>query len=333
MILPFVSAILNFRMAPVTWSLFALQFLVYFYSVIPIAESKHNLDAVINDPVFTEFQGRLFASHVLNGNHLYPEDIRKLSHQTLMLNQRDKAQVLGSLAFRDIAFVKAADNLEIFDDPVIFKWWKSKFKALQEYRESHPSYLFGVSESGTDFMKWISYQFSHSGGMHLFSNMIFLLVFGWALEVTIGGLGLLITFVGSGLMAAGVFLLLEEPSAVPLIGASGAVSGLMALFACLYWKRGVRFIYWLFIPKKGYFGFVYLPGWMILVPWAMADLTGYFSTPETLGGIAYSAHLGGELCGVVIGVSVFLLRKYFTKQPWPYRSAFIDEKPIFTTVN
>ena len=86
------------------------------------------------------------------------------------------------------------------------------------------------------------------------------------------------------------------------------------------------------IPKRGYFGYVYLPGWMILAPWALADIAGFLATPQSLGGIAYSAHLGGELCGILVGVSIYLVRRVYTKEPWPFKSAFIDEKPVFTTV-
>ena len=147
--------------------------------------------------------------------------------------------------------------------------------------------------------------------------MLFLLIFGCMLEPVIGGVGLLISYLLSGMVAAGVFLFLSGVSSVPLIGASGAVSGIMALFCFMFWRRSVRYVYFLFIPRRGYAGYVYLPGWITMAIWVLSDLAGYIGTVDEFGGIAHTAHLGGEFSGVVVGLVLYCLRVILKKDQLP----------------
>src|ERR1019366_4294888 len=94
-----------------------------------------------------------------------------------------------------------------------------------------------------------------------------------------------------------------------LIGASGAISGLMAFFSVLLWTKNVRYAYFLFVPRREFAGVVNLPAWITLVLWVLSDLAGHWSTPTELGGVAYSAHLGGELSGVVAALAFIAYRK------------------------
>ncbi|MCB0343382.1 MAG: rhomboid family intramembrane serine protease, partial [Bdellovibrionales bacterium] len=138
----------------------------------------------------------------------------------------------------------------------------------------------------------------------------FLFIFGCYLETILGGLAVLVIYLGSGMVAAGTFLLINGASSAPLIGASGAVSGLMALFCFLHWRIPVRCFYWLFIPVKGYSGFVYVPAWIIFFLWSASDLGGYLGSLAEFGGIAYTAHLGGEAAGLITGVVLFVLTRF-----------------------
>jgi membrane associated rhomboid family serine protease len=331
-IFPFISGVLSFRLAPVTWSLLFLQLLVYAFSFHGTVENEHRLEKGFKDEVFTQVQGRLFGTYILENSERFPEASIELAKQVVLKHKKDKAVVLGNLAWRDPGFSGEVQRLIASEDPILSEWWLQKFEQVQMAKTSHPNYIFGIAGEGQGWVSWISYQFSHSGSMHLISNMIFLLIFGSALEVLIGGLGVLIVFLGAGAIAAGLFLMIEDPSGVPLIGASGAISGLMSLFAFLYWRKSIRYLFFLLVPKRGYLGFIYLPGWVILALWLLTDIAGYFGTPSVLGGVAYSAHLGGELAGLVVGFTMYVLRRYWLAMPMPARSAFIDEKPPFTLV-
>src|SRR5690606_8718257 len=97
----------------------------------------------------------------------------------------------------------------------------------------------------------------------------------------------------------------------------GSVSGIMTLYAVMNWSRPARFFYWFFLPARGLMGFIYLPTWVALVMWAISDLAGYFGTLAELGGVAHTAHLGGEFAGLVIGLLLFELREIWPVKPKP----------------
>src|SRR5262249_26631854 len=146
---------------------------------------------------------------------------------------------------------------------------------VRGFQDSHPSFTLGLNAEDTSLSKWVSYIFVHSGALHLIGNMLFLVIFGAALERQIGGLGLMVNFVLSGVMAAGTFALMTGVTSSPLVGASGAVSGVMALYCFLNWNRAERFFYWFFLPFRGFMGFVFLPAWVAFTIWAINDLSGY----------------------------------------------------------
>ncbi len=183
-------------------------------------------------------------------------------------------------------------------------------RKIRDLQLNHPSFTLGLNGEDTSLDKWVSYIFVHSGGLHLIGNMLFLIIFGAALEAQIGGLGLLVVFLLSGVMGAGAFALMTGVTSSPLVGASGAVSGVMSLYAVLNWSRPARYFYWLFLPARGFMGFVYLPTWISMIMWMMNDLAGYFATLSELGGVAHTAHLGGEFAGILTGLVLFALRVF-----------------------
>jgi len=316
----------------VTWLLFLLQVSIFIGSFSAGTHTQSLMDSQFSDAVFTKIQGRLFAKYVISAPDDFSKTTVELSHSAILGSDSEKLITLGNLAWRDLNFSKHVDRFLASEDQVMVNWWHGKFLEIQSLRQLHPNHVLGLAENFDDWLGWVSYQFSHSGSVHLISNMIFLLIFGSALERTLGGTTVLIAFLGAGAVAAGSFLLLDQPSAVPLIGASGAVSGLMALFAVLYWRRSVRYLYFLLIPKRGFMGFIYLPGWVILFMWVLTDLAGFFGTPESLGGVAYSAHLGGEMAGVLVALAIIGVRKYLLGVPLPEDPVFLEEKPLFTLV-
>jgi membrane associated rhomboid family serine protease len=95
-------------------------------------------------------------------------------------------------------------------------------------------------------------------------------------------------------------------SSSPLVGASAAVSGLMALVAMGSWlnKERLRYFFML-LPMRPYFGFAYLPAWLVLVVYSLPDVSGYLGSSNEFGSVAYSAHLGGAAFGAVIAFAFF----------------------------
>lgn len=311
MIFPILNGILSFRRTPVTWLLFSLNLIVFLSTWSASELSQAKLESFIKDDVFSLTQGIVFAKFIDENPHRYPATLQLIAHESLSKIDGDRRRLLGGMAMRDSLFLKnaVAFSETIHGDQVAFKWWKGKFAEAAELRELHPSYGLGVTQTDDGFERRLAYQFAHSGSAHFVGNMIFFLLFASSLELIVGGLGVLITYLFSGVFAALFFSLMNEASAVPLIGASGAVSGVMSLFCVLLWNRKVLYAYFLLIPKKGYAGLVLLPAWVTLVLWFLSDLAGYWATPSELGGIAYSAHVGGEICGALIGLILLGMRQ------------------------
>lgn len=311
MIIPILSGLISWRHAPVTWALVALNCLVLVATTLFGGDAQRGLERVMKGDYFIGTQGRIYSQFVNDHSSHYPEFVRQLARQ-VGEGQNHRIHMLGQLAFRDSEFLAAAPGLDFAGDQVAIRLWKKKLGEVAILQETHPSFALGLNADDSGFERWVTYIFVHSGLIHLLGNMLFLVIFGAALEAMIGGLGILIVFLLSGVFAAGVFALMTGVTSSPLVGASGAVSGVMALFCALNWGRPVRYFYWLFLPFRGFMGFVYMPAWIGLILWGLNDLAGYLGTLPELGGVAYTAHLGGEMAGILVALMLFGLRRI-----WP----------------
>ena len=323
MIFPILSGFQSFFRAPVTWCIFFLNFAVFILTFRPAQQSQIALENYLRGSAFTETQGLVFAKYVQAHKSRYIASVVRLADHSVQPSELDRRDILGGIALRDNEFINHSDNLsDNIGDPVAFEWWRNQLSKFKTVRDLDPTYQLGVTSQNCDFFHWITYQFAHSGIAHFVGNMLFFLIFATSLESVIGGLGVLVIYLLSGIAAALFFTSVSDASAIPLIGASGAISGLVAFFCVLFWRRGVRYVYFLFIPKRGYTGLVYLPTWITLVLWMLSDFAGLWSTPPELGGIAYAAHLGGELCGILAALIFIGLRKWRGIEVLPKRYLF-----------
>ncbi|HCT78515.1 MAG TPA: rhomboid family intramembrane serine protease [Micromonosporaceae bacterium] len=140
--------------------------------------------------------------------------------------------------------------------------------------------------------------FLHAGWLHLLGNMLFLAVFGNNIEDRMGRLQYLLFYLLSGYVAAYGFALSTPDATVPLIGASGAVSGVLGAYLVLYpWARVWSLVpILLFLPLK-------LPAWLVLGMWFALQwiyATGY--AVSEAGSVAYLAHVLGFAVGVVVAI-------------------------------
>jgi membrane associated rhomboid family serine protease len=142
--------------------------------------------------------------------------------------------------------------------------------------------------------------FLHGGWMHLLGNMLFLWLAGGSLEDRWGRVLFLLLYLASGVVAALLHAAMTPHSPVPMVGASGAIAGLMGAFLVRLARTRIRFFYW-FLIVRGTFvmpAFVALPLWL-LQQFAMAR-------SGAGGGIAVWAHIGGFAFGVLVALVVRL---------------------------
>ena len=142
----------------------------------------------------------------------------------------------------------------------------------------------------------ITSMFLHGGIMHLAGNMLFLWIFGDNMEEQLGhGYFLLFYFV-VGIIAAYAHVLAGPLSHVPMIGASGAIAGVMGGYLLLFPKAKIDILLILIV----FFRIFAIPAWLMLGIWFGLQLFGVATTNGETGGVAYDAHSGGFLIGLLI---------------------------------
>ncbi|MBZ4690395.1 MAG: Rhomboid family protein [Cereibacter sp.] len=158
--------------------------------------------------------------------------------------------------------------------------------------------------SGQGWAGFLTSMFLHGGWMHLFGNMLFLYIFGDNLEDLMGHVGFLVFYLAAGLAAAAGQVLADPWSPLPMVGASGAIAGVMGGYLLLFPRAKVDVLIIFVI----FFRIFPIPAWIMLGLWFGLQLISGFSAPSDMGGVAYWAHSGGFLAGLVFTLP-FWLRK------------------------
>jgi membrane associated rhomboid family serine protease len=159
--------------------------------------------------------------------------------------------------------------------------------------------LMCLTDPGRQISHVFTSMFLHGSWMHLIGNMWFLWVFGDNIEDSMGRVRYAIFYLVCGVAAAMTQVLLNPSSVIPMVGASGAISGVMGAYLVLYPRVRVYAL----VILGFFFTSIALPAWTMLVYWAAIQLVsgvfGLFAS-ESTGGVAFWAHVGGFLAGVVL---------------------------------
>jgi len=186
------------------------------------------------------------------------------------------------------------------------KHWQSSMSQIDGLVDSISYKALGLSSENISLMNVLSHQFLHGDFWHLFGNMVFLLLTGFAVEAAIGHARFLIYYLLSGIGAGLLYIAIQNFShgtAVSLVGASGAISGVMAMYLALFKFRKIEFFYWLFI-FTGYFRAAAI---IILPTYILKEL--YFMMFTSGSNVAYSAHIGGFITGAALIVATQVMAK------------------------
>jgi len=167
-----------------------------------------------------------------------------------------------------------------------------------------------------------THMFLHGSLAHLAGNMLFLWIFGDNVEDALGHGRYLLFYLTCGVAAALAQVALGPHASVPMLGASGAISGVLAGYLFLYPTSPIEVInpipiLWLFWGL-----FIWIPAWFVIIEWFGANLYSALTSNTGAGGVAFAAHVGGFIAGLA---SIPLLR---TKEavdyaPW---DRFLDPR-------
>jgi membrane associated rhomboid family serine protease len=179
--------------------------------------------------------------------------------------------------------------------------------------------LVCLTDPGRQVPNVITSMFLHGSWMHLLGNMWFLWLFGNNVEDSMTRPRFVAFYLLTGLGAALAQVFANPASEVPMVGASGAISGVMGAYLVLFPRVRV----FTMVPLGFFLTSVALPAWAMLIYWAFLQFAGGVTSifAEQTGGVAFWAHLGGFLAGVLL-IKVFERRDRIaahTSQHWQPR--------------
>src|SRR6478736_10037833 len=143
----------------------------------------------------------------------------------------------------------------------------------------------------------LSSMFLHGSWGHILGNMWFLFIFGDNVEEAFGHLKSFIFYLVAGLVAAALQVAMEPGSMIPMVGASGAISGVLGAYLVLYPRARVHNLLFLGF----YLTTIRLPAWVMLGYWIALQVLGGIMAKAGEGGTAFWAHIGGFGAGVILG--------------------------------
>jgi membrane associated rhomboid family serine protease len=148
------------------------------------------------------------------------------------------------------------------------------------------------------YFNFLSSMFMHGDIMHIFGNMMFLFIFGDNIEDLLGHVRYLVFYLVCGFAAAAAQILMGPDSIIPMLGASGAISGVLGGYLLLFPNKPVKAIIFNFLTT--------VPAFVALGIWIVYQLVIGYLTPTGTGGVAYAAHIGGFFAGLAF-IKIFAI--------------------------
>jgi membrane associated rhomboid family serine protease len=153
-----------------------------------------------------------------------------------------------------------------------------------------------LAEPLLSFFTLFTSMFMHGGFMHLAGNMLYLWIFGDNIEGALGHFRFILFYFLCGIAAAFTQILSAPDSAIPMIGASGAVSGVLGAYLIFYPRARIRTFVFLGI----FITFLRLPAVLLLGFWILGQVISAFISNPGSPGVAWFAHLGGFFMGMLL---------------------------------
>jgi membrane associated rhomboid family serine protease len=181
-------------------------------------------------------------------------------------------------------------------------------ESVFEARDNTPFYRWGLIPARQRPAAWFTHMLMHAGLLHLLGNLFILYLVGPPMEDAWGHPLFAGFYVAAGVVAALFFVAGYPDIDEPLVGASGAIAGVMGAFAVRYWNTRITFFYWVFFLRI-YTGTFAAPAWLMLGLWVggqVAYMSGLwaFTTIADMGDVAFGAHVAGFVFGVAVALLI-----------------------------
>jgi rhomboid family protein len=179
----------------------------------------------------------------------------------------------------------------------------SDIRALNQFYFDYAIIPAKISQ-GMGYESLLTSVFIHGGLMHLGGNMLFLWIFGDNLEDEMGHLPFLAFYLVAGIGAGLIHVAAAPGSAVPTVGASGAIAGVMGGYLLMFPRAKVDILLILIV----FFRIFAIPAWIMLGLWLALQFLGGLGSDPDQGGVAYWAHAGGFAVGLILTIPLWLRR-------------------------
>ena len=195
-----------------------------------------------------------------------------------------------------------------------FQEWRNKRDEFENLEKKTVISRFGYSPLDKNSIGLLTCIFLHGSVVHLVGNMVFLWLVGAILEKAVGPIRFTILYIICGICASALFAFAHPLSPGPLIGASGAIAGLMGAYGIIFGMRKIRIFYSLGF----YFNYAHIPALALFPVWLCNELFQLYTNSGN--NVAYMAHIGGLLSGMLFGAGYRLTSRQ------QIEALFIQEK-------
>ncbi len=224
--------------------------------------------------------------------------------ENALTDERNRA-TLTSRMFSDNKFNKLLLNNQIITNGHPgFLEWRNKRDEFEKIEQQTVIARFGYSPLKKNTIGLFTCIFLHGSIMHLVGNMVFLWLVGAILEKAVGSIRFIILYGISGICASALFAFAYPLSPGPLIGASGAIAGLMGAYGIIFGMRKIRIFYSLGF----YFNYANIPALALFPLWLSNEVFQLYTNSGSH--VAYMAHIGGLLSGMLFGTGYRLTDRH-----------------------
>ena len=188
---------------------------------------------------------------------------------------------------------------------------------LDGYTQNHFVHTYAVIPSPhLHLSTLITSLFLHAGWMHLIGNMWFLWVFGDNVEDVLGHGKYLVFYLVCGVIASLAQYAMNTDSRIPSLGASGAIAGVMGAYLVKFPSNRILTL----LPIIIFWTTIDVPAWLMLIYWFGLQFLGVLGTSATQGGgVAFFAHIGGFIAGMILISSVGTKQRYLQRRDLSWR--------------
>ncbi len=233
-----------------------------------------------------------------------------VKHPYLVLNTNQKKDQINyeEASARERFFKKFRKNYEgdIPEESIVAEEQKMLdllMRRLDDAKANSPFIKWGFTPAKKNIKNSFSYMFIHGGWIHLLSNLFLLYLVGPYIEDVWGKLMYTLAYLAVGALSAFAYAAHYPDMAGPLIGASGAISGILGAFLVRFWHAKIKFFYWFWFI----FGTFRAPAWLMIPLWFGNEILTakqMDSLYKNGSGVAHWAHIWGFVFGVLIAVAI-----------------------------